>query len=350
MNRVGELLVLGVSGTEVTPEETEILRAVRPGGVILFRRNVEEEEQLRALVASILSASPGTLLYSDSEGGDVDRLAMIVGAAPPGEALAQAPVGVSRHAGRAVGESLRHFGFHVDYAPVVDLDHGQTGNALDSRYLGHDSHAVIERGRSFLEGLHEAGVGGCLKHFPGLGASRGDTHFEAGLVESDVESLAGDLEPFSALGELAGAVMVAHAAYPALDPERLPASLSPPIVQEVLRTRLDFRGVAHSDDLEMKALDAWGDLEERAERSLLAGCDVLPICHTPAAAPAIVERLSRPELVERVEEAAGRIAAYRRHLDDLRARRGGDDVPDLTTVREHLARVNVEAMGGHRIA
>lgn len=348
--RIGELLILGISGTRLTPEEAAILGRVRPGGVILFRRNVEEAEQLGELVAEVREASPDTLLYCDAEGGDVDRLAGIVGAAPPGEALAQSPVGIARHAGRAVGESLRCFGFHVDFAPVVDLDRGMTGNALDSRYLGHDTEAVIARARSFLEGLHEAGVGGCLKHFPGLGPSRGDTHFEAGRVDADVDSLAEDLEPFSALGELAGAVMVAHAVYPALDPEERPATLSEPILGEILRNRLGFAGVAFSDDLEMKALDPWGSLEERAEATLVAGCDVLPLCHTSAAAERIVERLARPELEPRVESALARLATWRRHLETLRAEVPEDEVPDLEHVREHIARVNVEAMGGHRIA
>lgn len=347
--RIGELLILGIAGTRLTAEEKEILRRVRPGGLILFRRNVEEAAQLHALVADIRAAAPDTLLYCDSEGGDVDRLAGIVGAAPPGEALAQAPVGIARHAGRAVGESLRCFGFDVDFAPVVDLDRGMSGNALDSRYLGHDTESVIARARSFLEGLHEAGVGGCLKHFPGLGPSRGDTHFEPGLVESGVDELAHDLEPFAELGPLARAVMVAHAVYPALDPERRPATLSEPILGEVLRTRLDFDGLAFSDDLEMKALDSWGSLEERAEATLVAGCDILPVCHTPQAAQGIVERLARPELEARVESALARLDAYRRHLAELRAQ-APDRVPDLEHVREHIARVNVEAMGGHRIA
>lgn len=349
-DRIGELLILGVSGPRLTEEEAAILRRVRPGGVILFRRNIEEAGQLRELIAEVLEASPDTLLYCDSEGGEVDRLAGIVGAAPPGEALAQAPVGISRHAGRAVGESLRCFGFHVDFAPVVDLDRGMTGNALDSRYLGGDPEHVIERARSFLEGLHEAGVGGCLKHFPGLGASRGDTHFEAGVVDSDVDSLSDDLEPFAELGELAGSVMVAHAVYPALDPEERPATLSETIVGEVLRNRIGFDGVAFSDDLEMKALDPWGSLPERAAATLVAGCDVLPVCHTPQAAEAIVERLDDPELEPRIESALTRIAAWRRHLETLRAKAPDDRVPDLEHVREHIARVNVEAMGGHRIA
>lgn len=331
----GELLVVGVSGHALTPGEDRLLREVRPGGVILFTRNVEAPDQLAALTAAIAAAAPGALLYSDSEGGRVDRLASLVGPAPAGEALAQAPPEVVREAGRAVGESLSLFGFHVDYAPVVDLDRGEAGNALDRRYLGNRPDDVVVRAAAFLEGLHATGVGGCLKHFPGLGPSRGDTHFETGLVELDAEELEEDLEPFERLGAFAGMVMVAHAVYPALDPERRPATLAPPIVQDLLRGRLGFAGLAVSDDVEMHAMDPWGDLAERCERALLAGCDVLPVCHTLEAAPEIVERLARPELAERVSEARARLDAYRRHLRALPRRRP----PDLAAVRERIARV-----------
>lgn len=334
-----DLLVVGVSGKTLAPEEAELLREARPGGVILFTRNVEAPDQVSDLVAAIREAVPDALLYSDSEGGRVDRLARLVGGAPAGGTLAQAPPELSREAGRAVGESLRLFGFHVDYAPVVDLDRGEAGNAMDGRYLGRRPDDVVARAAAFLEGLHEAGVGGCLKHFPGLGPSRGDTHFEAGLVEQSAEELEEDLEPFARLGELAGSVMISHAAYPGLDPERRPATLAPPIARDLLRDRLGFRGVAVSDDLEMHALNPWGDLPERCERVLLAGCDVLPVCHTLEAAPAIVERLARPELAERVAEARARLDAYRRHLRAL----PGAEVPELPRVRERIARVAEEA-------
>jgi len=335
----GELLIVGVAGKELSAREEALLREVRPGGVILFAHNVESPEQLSSLVAAIRRAAPGTLLYSDSEGGRVDRLARLVGPAPAGALLARGEPELARRAGRAVGESLRLFGFDVDFAPVVDLDRGQAGNAMDARYLGRGPEEVVARARAFLEGLHAAGAGGCLKHFPGLGPSRGDTHFETGLVEAEAAELEADLEPFARLGELAGSVMVAHAVYPALDPERRPASLSPPIARDLLRERLGFAGVAVSDDLEMHALDPWGDLPERAAAALAAGCDLLPVCHTLEAAPEIVQRLGRPELQERVHEARHRLASYRHHLETL----GPTAPPPLHTVRARLAEVKEAA-------
>jgi beta-N-acetylhexosaminidase len=137
---------------------------------------------------------------------------------------------------------------------------------------------------------------------------------------------------------------------PVVESSTRPATLSEAIVGEILRNRLGFDGVAFSDDLEMKALDPWGSLAERAAATLVAGCDVLPVCHTPEAAEEIVERLDDPELEPRIESALARMAAWRRHLEGLRDQRPDAEVPDLEHVREHIARLNIEAMGGHRIA
>ncbi|MFP3940278.1 MAG: beta-N-acetylhexosaminidase [Thermoanaerobaculia bacterium] len=351
----GEVLVVGVPGTDLDPASEGLLREVRPGGVILFAHNVEAEDQLRELVAAIRRAVPEALLFCDAEGGRVDRLAGLVGPAPAASALAGADPELARRAGRAVGDSLRLFGFDADFAPVVDLDHAEHGNALDGRYLGGRPEEVIPRARAFLEGLHQAGVAGCLKHFPGLGPSRGDTHFEAGLVEAGADALGPDLEPFAALGGLAGAVMVAHAVYPGLDPDGRPASVSPAVAGRLLRQRLGFTGVAVADDLEMQALDPWGDLPDRAAAALQAGCDLLPVCHNLEAVPEIAERLAHPDLATPLAEARERLAAYRDHIRTLRE--ATDDTPEpspdpqaLEAVRTRLAEVHRAAEEGSRRA
>ncbi len=317
---------------------------MRPGGVILFQHNVESAEQLDALVAAVRREAPGALFYSDSEGGRVDRLAGVVGGAPPAGALARLPAPVAREAGRWIGEALRLFGFDVDFAPVVDLDRGLAANALDGRYLGAAPEAVEERAGAFLAGLHAAGVGGCLKHFPGLGPSTGDTHFESGLVDRPAAELEADLAPFAALAPSARMVMVAHAVYPTLDLERRPASVSGAVVSDLLRGRLGFEGVAVADDLEMQALEPWGGLADRAEAALDAGCDLFPIGHGLAAVPAVVERLERSSLASRVARARGRLEGYRRHLVALR--RSAPPAPgDLGTIRARLAGLRRETGG-----
>jgi beta-N-acetylhexosaminidase len=269
----------------------------------------------------------------------VDTLAAVTGGAPSPSELATGSPSLAYETGRWLGHGLAIFNIGLALAPVVDLDRGEENNALDGRYLGSDPEAVTARARAFLRGLHTAGVGGCLKHFPGLGPSRGDTHFETGLVEGEAEELAPDLEPFARLADLAGAVMVAHAVFPGLDPERRPASLSRPIASLLLRGRLGFSGVAVADDLEMLALEPWGGLAERSEAALVAGCDLLPVCHTLEAVPAVLERLERPELAGRLAEARERLAGYRRALREL----APVESPDLETVQAGLAEVAEEA-------
>lgn len=330
----GALLIVGVRGLEATARELDLLREVRPGGVILFRRNVGSAGQLHALVSSLREAVPDLLLYSDSEGGRVDRLGRVAGGAPAGRDLAAAAPELARESGRWIGESLRLFGFDVDFAPVVDLDRGEEKNALDTRYLGASPEAVIARARAFLDGLHAAGVGGCLKHYPGLGSTEGDTHLGVGRSDLGLAELAPDGSPFGALAGVARSVMISHAIFPSLDPEKRPASLSPPLYRR-LRRHLGPDVLVVSDDLEMGALSAWGDLSERSASCLAAGCDLLALCHSLEEIPAVAERLAEDDLAPRRAEALERLAAWRRHLAELAGRAG--ERADLELVRTRLA-------------
>ena len=232
--RAADLLIVGFEGAELTVAERKILRRLKPGGVILFQRNIASGEQLHALVADLRALCGETVLYVDAEGGRVDRLRNVVGPAPTASALAEARPAVARQAGRWIGLALRHFGFDVDFAPVVDLDRGELDNALDGRYLGATPRAVAARGRAFLDGLQSAGVAGCLKHFPGLGAARMDTHRAGAPIDLSVDGLTLDLVPFRSLEERAGMIMASHASYAAFDAAR-PATLSPEISTVLLR-------------------------------------------------------------------------------------------------------------------
>lgn len=312
-----ELLIVGVPGKTLEPETRALLADLEPGGVILLPRNIEEENQLAELVRALREVLPSALFCLDAEGGRVDRLRKVVAPAPAGQRLAAAPPALARRAGRAVGAALRATGFDVDLAPVVDLDHGKLRNALDERYLGRSPRAVVARARAFLAGLAAAGVGGCLKHFPGLGAAGEDTHDVGSQVDLAARSLERELVPFERLGEVAGAIMASHASYPALDTSGRPATLSKEISTHLLRDRLGFSGLLVSDDLDMHALDVWGDLAERAEMSLVAGCDALCVCHSLGEAPEIAERLAKGSLGYRRREAQARLAAYRAHVRRL---------------------------------
>ncbi len=340
-------LIVGVPGTTLAAGEARLLAGLRPGGVILFRRNVESAAQLQALVAELRRAAPEALLFVDAEGGRVDRLAPVVGPAPAAATLARVPPSWARRAGLWVGRALQLFDCDADLAPVIDLDRGRRDNALDGRYLGATPRAVSARARAFVRGLHAAGVGACLKHFPGLGGAGEDTHHRGSVVDLDERALASHLQPFHGLAADCGAVLVSHAAYPAFDPRGLPASLSPAIATGLLRRVLRFRGLAISDDLEMKALGEHGGLAEVAAAAFAAGCDLLPVCHALEQAPEIAAGLARPALRARRQESARRLAAYHRHLRALRRARPRRS--SLATVRRQLASLATglrEAGGG----
>lgn len=319
--RAAEQVFVGIPGLELDRASAALLQEHQPGGVIFFKRNIKDAEQFHGLVTEVRRILPEAVLSIDGEGGRVDRLSEVVGAAPAASLLARHSPSLSYQAGQWVALALRLFDLDLDYAPVVDLNRGEEDNALDGRYLGATPAAIIPRARAFLRGLHAGGAGGCIKHFPGLGGAAQDTHFKMACVYLPSAALQADLEPFEVLAHLAGAVMVGHALYPAYDAEQRPATLSPAIIGGLLRGRLGFDGLAVSDDMEMKALDEWGDLPERCESAFAAGCDVLLLCHTLEALPDVIARLEAPGFEERRAEAHRRLEVYRHRLGTLRQAR-----------------------------
>ncbi len=319
--RAADQVFVGIPGLELDSASESLLAEHKPGGLVLFRRNIQDPEQLSELVTAIRRVLPDATLAIDAEGGRVDRLRDVVGAAPAAAVLARNPASFALQAGTWIAQSLRLFDLDVDFAPVVDLDRGESDNALDGRYLGVTPGDVIPRARAFLRGLHAGGAGGCLKHFPGLGGAPADTHFKVATIYIPSEALRADLDPFESLGRLAGAVMVGHAIYPGYDASHRPSTLSPLVIGGLLRGRLGFQGLVFSDDLEMKALDEWGDLAGRSEAAFAAGCDVLLLCHTLEALPEVVARLENPVYEERLHEANRRLDNYRQRLRTLRSAR-----------------------------
>ena len=345
-----DLVFAGVPGPDLDRASAALLAEHRPGGVLLLGRNFKTLEQLVELVAGLRRILPEAMLAIDAEGGRVDRLRGIVGPAPAAAALAAKPPSLALEAGRWIAQELRLFDFDLDFAPVVDLDRGLTDNALDRRCYGTAPAEVVPRARAFLRGLHAGGVGGCVKHFPGLGGAGQDTHHAGSAIYLPAEELQVDLEPFAVLSGLAGAVMVGHAAYPAYDPSMRPATVSPEILGGLLRGRLGFDGLVVSDDLDMRALEEVGGMADRAEMAFAAGCDVLLVCHRLEELPEVIARLEHPELAARREEALQRLEVYRQRLKTLQAAREHAGLPGetaegdrLEAVRRALARIRASA-------
>jgi beta-N-acetylhexosaminidase len=279
---VGQRLVVGLPGPELTPAERDLLTEVRPGGVILFARNLVDAEQTARLCREIRSLfRPAPFLAVDQEGGRVSRLSPPFPALPAAGTLGRLEmVQIARWFGALTGRGLRSLGFHADYAPVADLSRPGNDDGIGDRAFGPDPEAAAARAGAFLDGLADAGVAGCLKHFPGLGGAPADTHERLPRMPSDPETRRRGLTPFRLLSMRTPMVMVSHAHYPDLSGEDpVPASLDRRVVTGLLRREVGYGGVVVSDDLEMGAVAGRAGMDELAVAAAAAGCDQLLVCH-----------------------------------------------------------------------
>ena len=354
LEKIYQLLLIGLQGPTLLPFEERLLRRYSPGGVILFGRNIVSASQVAELCARVYDLCETTpVIAIDQEGGRVDRLRSIlmVALSPEDFSLGTGLLLVRRF-GEITAGMLRSLGINMNLAPVVDLEIPATDNALRGRLWGSDPEAVVERAGAFLEGMKSESIIGCLKHFPGLGRARVDSHFELPSVTVGLEELRrSDLAPFARLAATAPAVMLAHCRYSAIDGGRLPASLSPEAYR-LLRDETGFAGVALTDDLEMGALSIFDSWEEKLAAAINAGADMLPICSNEMAIEKsfdILPRLRDRKVVSevRLDEATARIelmksTVLKRHLPV--------DNPDerLAILDERLRSLRREVVPGER--
>jgi len=277
----GRCLMVGIPGPSLDGPARGALESLRPGGVILFRRNLDDPGQLARLIGDLQEVlAPPTLVALDQEGGRVSRLERFIGPTPSAVDLARAGDSPTSAFGQATASALRALGFNLDFAPVVDLCEARAENGIGNRSFGTDPIRVSSLAGSFLDGLQRAGVAGCLKHFPGLGDTDVDSHDRLPTVRRGMQRLdSEDLLPYRSLADRAASVMVGHGHYPALDPRPgLPATLSPAIVSGLLRDRIGFGGLVVSDDLEMGAVAAIDRGGSAAVAAVAAGCDLILYC------------------------------------------------------------------------
>jgi beta-N-acetylhexosaminidase len=315
---VGSCLFLGIDETEPSPELQEFLEDLRPGGIILFARNIQEAGQVARLNA-FLAGDPAhpRLLGVDQEGGRVERLRPVLGRLPSAAEVAGHGEEGVRAFGHLLGQGLRALGFQLNFAPVLDLSLPGASNLIGDRAFGVEPDRVSTLGQAYLEGLAAAGVHGVAKHFPGLGPTAEDTHVSLSRAEKDEAAFRReDLLPFVRALPSAPAVMVSHAHYPFWDPQPLPASCSPRVIQGVLRRELGYDGVAVADDLEMGAVQGAGGPQPAGLAALAAGCDQLLVCpsrsHMVAVRDGLLSALEEGALTrERLMEAARRVDGLR---------------------------------------
>ena len=281
--------ILGLSGLALTDAERGLIREADPAGFILFGRNVSDPAQLRALTDSLrdVSGRADLPILVDQEGGRVARLRPPHWPAFPApwrfaELYQKAPISAieaARVNALAIAVMLAEAGINVDCAPLLDLAHEGAHDVIGDRAFGAEPMQVAALGRAMLDGLEAGGVLGVVKHIPGHGRARADSHEELPVVEASAGDLAADLAPFRALAD-APMAMAAHLLYPAWDADR-PASVSPAIIAGVIRGEIGFGGLLMSDDIAMAALS--GPVAARAQAAIAAGCDLALHCSGAAA-------------------------------------------------------------------
>lgn len=331
------LFGVGISGPALTDDERRVLTGFPPRAVILFRRNLESVDGVRELTRELAGLPGRPWLCVDQEGGPVDRFRELLGSSVSFADAARA--GLAEPAGALAGAACRSLGFDVDLAPVVDRRLPETSERfLAGRCAAADPEGVIAAAAAFLQGLHASGVSGCVKHFPGLGRAGADTHLALPALEDDPDQEALDLAPFAATMDVAGAVMISHAA----GPDGVPASLSSQRATALLRGALGFGGAAFSDDLEMGALSAFGGLPERCVRAARAGCDLLFVCRQIDEYAACVGAVDRYVGEERRAEAAARLDVYGERVAERRA--GAGAAWEIGRLREEIMRLRESAV------
>lgn len=277
-------VIFGLSGQMLTADERAFFRDADPAGYILFRRNIADKEQVRALTDALraLHGRDDLLIMVDQEGGRVARMqAPVWPAFPPGavfdrlyDVAPSSAIAAAYANAQAIGLTLAEVGITVDALPLLDVRQDGASDIMGDRTLGAEPMRVAALGRAILEGLEASGVVGIVKHMPGHGRALVDSHEHLPTVAADEQALEIDLAPFRTL-HAAAIGMTAHIVYTAWDATR-PASLSPTVIEKVIRQRIGFDGLLMSDDLDMKALK--GDVPTLAAEVVAAGCDIALNC------------------------------------------------------------------------
>jgi beta-N-acetylhexosaminidase len=277
-------VIFGLSGLILTDDEMRLFRDAEPAGYILFKRNIADRDQVRALTDSLraLHGRDDVLICIDQEGGRVARMRGPMWPEFPAGAVFDAlydiapitAIEAARSNAEAIALVLAEVGINVDCLPLLDVRVPETHSAIGDRALGSDPDRVAALGRAMLDGLMAGGVVGVVKHMPGQGRAVVDTHHELPHVHATEAELEQDLAPFRTLN-WAPMGMTGHVVYDIWDAER-PATMSPVVIEEIIRERIGFDGLLMSDDLDMNALS--GDVPQRAVDCVKAGCDIALNC------------------------------------------------------------------------
>ena len=322
--RIGQRICAGFTGTEVTAEMRELIREWKVGNIILFSRNVESYAQLKKLCAdldALIREETGIppLITIDEESGAVSRLGHLAGETPSAGAIGATDRPENARAiGALIGRRLRAAGISMSLAPVLDCLTQPKNRVMSNRCFAREPEKTAAFGRAYIEGLHEAGILTCGKHFPGHGDTATDSHFALPTIEKSLSALEqNELVPFRAAIEAGtDAIMSAHIRFPALDDA--PATVSRKILTGLLREELGFGGLIISDGMEMKAMLNLFPIPEGVLRAMKAGVDIALVCHEPPEAAAACRRLMEAAMAGEITEEE--LEAHDRRIREVKAR------------------------------
>jgi beta-N-acetylhexosaminidase len=322
-DQIGQLFMLGFTGSDVTQELADFLTTYKPGGLILFARNLTDAEQIVRLTNDLQRLSPGSpfLISIDQEGGRVSRLPAGFTIFPPCALLGGCGSYELAYAAASVtAAELRAVGINMNMSPVLDVNTNAANPIIGDRAFSADPDVVGRLGLATIRGLQANRVVACGKHFPGHGDTVADSHKELPVVTATrarLEDL--ELRPFRQAAQDGGlaAMMTAHVLYPSLD-EKFPATLSPAILTDLLRTRLGFDGLLLTDDMEMHAIIDHAGIGEASVRALQAGADMLLICKDRQRETAALEAVY--QAVETGAISQDRVEASLRRIARVKAR------------------------------
>jgi beta-N-acetylhexosaminidase len=344
--QAGQILIAGVGGTTLSAEERGWLERIRPGGVILFRRNIEQAAEVAALLREA-DAFGTTPLFRcvDLEGGLVDRFRDVIHPMPSAAAVfATGKRNLYRQHGLLIAREARTLGFNVVLAPVLDLALPESATVMRTRAVAAEPWRVIDYARYFVSGLNMESMLGCGKHFPGLGGATVDSHQSTPVIHRQTRLMwRTDLAPWLAVGSRMPFAMVAHASYPWPGRDAELATVSRYWVTNVLRRQVRFRGIIVSDDMEMGGILSQMSIEDAVVKALEAGIQMIEICRDPslierAFAVLVQESERSPAFRELVASAWRKIyrskkkwlqAARRQNLSESRITRLCDEVREF---------------------
>ena len=281
-DKVGQLLMIGIHGTTLNDDAKFMLNEYRVGGIILFDRNMESKDQVKTLITDINKAGKSAgltplFLGIDQEGGAVARMDDKLIKVPPAEEVGKMPVEQASSLAKEVGIELKDLGFNINFAPVADL------GLTYGRSYSTSPDEVVRYAGAVGKAYDEAGLWYSYKHFPGIGKTDVDLHADTSIVPASKETLLSeDTKVFGDLIKQSKSntytIMVSHAMYPQIDPDH-PASLSKAIITDWLRKDIGYNGVVVTDDMDMGALAKHYTFGDMAVQSILAGSDILLVCH-----------------------------------------------------------------------